>query len=532
MRALVVVILLLPFVIASGHEATASDFCEVVTPSTGASEACELEGSVSRLTKNPSEGHTAFEPTMHSGPDGDLYYALTDTNGVAIGFGAGVARSLDRGGSWEDVSPTFAGQQVPPETNDPYVYVDPWTGRVFSFHMAPILTCSILSFSDDAGESWTTNPLGCGPTGVWDHQTMVAAPPTEGTDLLGDYPNVLVQCVNAIYAAVCARSLDGGLTWTHGIPVHVNDWVATTRRGAQHGHLASEPDGTIYLPTSEGATHPVVYISRDSGLSWERAQVSERTMPFQDPTVAVDAAGTIWVTYQDRSGALWLAHSTDDGATWSEVRVTPEGVIGTMPAMVAGDAGHVAIAYPGTDDVASFDAIDDLTDAERDQLVWGGFWTVSTDADQPDASFTTVEATGDDPLMRGDACANGGRCRFQVDFIEATVTPDGQVFASLSDGCIRSCADTPGADNDAGRVGEAVAITFELDIFDLCAARCHRFEGGADAPTETTARPPLRVETVTSASDDLATVWFTETQLADYSARAAAERARWAAGRP
>lgn len=539
MRVLVVATLLLPFLIATATSTGANEHCATYTPSTEATDACELEGEVSRLMQDPVTPFTGFEPTMHAGPDGDLYYALSDTNGVAIGFGAGVARSLDAGATWEEVSPRFQNRRIPPETNDPYVYVDPWTGRVFNFHMSPILTCSILSWSDDQGETWTTNPAGCGPTGVWDHQTIVAAPPTEGTDLLGDYPNVVVQCVNAIYAAVCARSLDGGLTWTHGTPVHVNDavtdeWVNDNYQcGAQHGHLASDSDGTIYLPTSQCGRHPVVFISRDSGLTWERSQVSERDMPFQDPTVAVDGAGVIWVAFQDQEGVLWLSHSADGGANWSdEVRITPPGVIGTKPAMVAGDAGRIAVAYPGTDDVASFSAIGGLSQEEQRQLVWGGFWTVSTNALDPDPTFTTVEATGDDPLMRGNACVSEGRCDFQVDFIEATVTPDGQVFASLSDGCIRACVTTPGADNDAGRVGAAVAITFDLTDLDLCAATCHRFRRAAEIEAGSTRAAPIAAETLTTTAADPASAWFGPTELAELSDLAAAERAQWAAGRP
>lgn len=529
--SLLVMALVLPFVVAAAGSADA-EFCAEVQPSTATTEACELTGAVSELARNEAERFTGFEPTMQAGPTGDLYYATTDTNGVAVGFGAGVARSLDAGASWEDVTPQLGDQTMPPETNDPYVYVDPWTGRVFSFHMAPILLCSILSFSDDQGATWTTNPVGCGPTGVWDHQTMVAAPPTAGVQTVG-YDNVLVQCVNAIYAAMCARSLDGGMTWLDGQPAYLNENV-TTGCGAQHGHLASEADGTIYLPTSECGTAPVVYISRDSGFSWERHQVSDIDMPFQDPTVAVDGAGTIWVSFQDQTGALFLSHSSDDGATWSPaVRITPEGTIATKPAMVAGDAGRIAIAYPGTDDVGSWAEIDAMSDEELRALVWGGFVTVATDAAASDAVFTTVEVTGADPLMRGYACGSEGRCSWQVDFIETTVTPDGQVFASFSDGCIRACVTDPAVPDDAGAVGAAVAITFPLEQLDLCETTCARFlpadaTASATASTAALTSPALVPAPIPHVA--FPTGWLAEVDARNLSPEATAERRAWASG--
>ncbi len=532
---LLVAALLLPFVVAA--DATVpSPYCTTYQPASETSGDCALDGQVSELHRTSRDRFTGFEPTMHSGPTGDLYFATTDSDGVAVGFGAGVARSLDAGASWTDVTPTLNGREMPPETNDPYVYVDPWTGRVFSFHMSPILLCSILSFSDDQGATWTTNPVGCGPTGAWDHQTMVAAPPTEGVTTLG-YDDVLVQCVNAIYAAMCARSLDGGLTWQHGTPAYVNEGLVATGGdcGAQHGHLASEADGTIYLPTSECATVPVIYISRDSGLTWERHQVSDTDMPFQDPTVAVDGAGTIWVSFQDQTGALLLTHSVDDGATWTpEVRITPPGTIGTKPAMIAGDDGHIAVAFPGTDDAGSWAEIDAMTDEEQRALVWGGFVTVATDAAAPDAVFTTVEVTGADPLMRGYACTSEGRCSWQVDFIETTLTPDGQVFASFSDGCIRTCTTDPTVADDAGDVGAGVAIGFPLAELDLCADVCARFLGAdalATAPgAAPTAASGLSPATVAFSAADLPASWLAEVEALRTSPQVAADRAAWASG--
>ncbi len=494
---------------------------------------CETTGAQSHL------GTTTFEPTMHADGDGNLFYASTlgRGSGVAIGFGAGVHASFDGGQTWEDKTPRVAGRPVPPETNDPYVYVDPLTGRVFSFHMSPVLTCSILSFSDDLGESWTTNPLGCGPTGAWDHQTIVAAPPTDGVATFG-YPNVLVQCVNTVYAAECARSLDGGLTWGHTVPAYLSPGIegamgnsnASGVCGAMHGHLLSDLEGNIYLPTSMCGDRPMVYISRDSGLTWSQSIVSQMDIPFTDPTAAVDRDGNLYVSWVDNQGRLYLSVSTDQGESWSDaVLAAPSVVTATMPAMIAGDPGRIAIAYPGTKDIpGGFGA--QMTEGQKRAIEWGGYITWSSDALAEAPTFQTVNATGADPLMRGDVCVSGGRCNFQVDFIEATVTPDGKVWASFADGCTNAaCIEKGKPNNETGSWGQAVAVT--LHEADLCEARCDRF-GGQTEPASFVAHHllPSEVDIAAAAAAEVAPLAFDGTSLVAMWRDANVEKLAWATG--
>lgn len=442
--------------------------CWTVDTADGAVGQCDAEGTFHTL------GVTAFEPTMGAAPDGSLYYATTPRGGVAVGFGAGISASRDGGQTWEDVTPEIAGQYIPPETNDPYAYVDPFTGRAFAFHMGPILTCSILSWTDDGGQTWDFNPVGCAPTGVWDHQTMVAAPPTDGTTTLG-YPNVLVSCVNAIYAAECGRSLDGGRTWQHTVPVHLNTDVATEGCGAQHGHLASDTSGFIYLPTSQCGKNPAVYISRNSGLTWEPSIINEMDMPFEDPAVQVDAEGTIYASWHDNLGQLWFATSRDVGATWSgALRITPPQVVSLLPTMVVGDPGHIAIFFAGTDDRAFLvdDGSEDF-EVEAEEVAWGAYVTYATNANAGAPMFTTIDTTGDDPIMRGDVCPIEGRCTYQIDFIGSTITPDGQIFGSLIDGCLQECVEDEERGNDVAGTGWAIVAT--VPGLDLCAETCPKF---------------------------------------------------------
>ncbi|HLF24550.1 MAG TPA: hypothetical protein VI565_11560, partial [Burkholderiales bacterium] len=148
----------------------------------------------------------AFEPTIGVTPDGALLMSgVFVTNSADLGKDSPVADAPEVGqdaplggdvkaysprvyrattcGAWTDVTPTVdtavrllsddaadalesaaptaASLAVTPDTLDPYVHVDPVTGRVFMVDLQG-LACSSLSYSDDRGESWITVPLACG----------------------------------------------------------------------------------------------------------------------------------------------------------------------------------------------------------------------------------------------------------------------------------------------------------------------------------------------------------------------------------
>jgi photosystem II stability/assembly factor-like uncharacterized protein len=418
-----------------------------------------------------------FEPTMGADPAGNLYFAQADSaGGLAIGFKAGMFRSTDGGATWSDISPKIANRNIPPETNDPYIYVDPGTGRAFNFHMSPILTCSILSFTDNGGSAnptWTTNPAGCFPTVVWDHQTIVAAKPRVLTPV--GYPNILHQCVNAVYAAMCSRSLDGGLTWSPSTVVHANDHLVSTGFGAQHGHLAAAPDGTLYLPSPMGASVPTVFVSRDDGLTWTERVIAEIDIPMIDPSIAVDPEGNVYAAFISEKGELYFSVSRDLGATWSTPVVAAPGITGSMPVMTVGDAGRIAIAYPGTDDLSDGYHTDPIP--PRSEEAWYPYFTVSFNALDESPTFESFSASGTDPLTRGHSCSNSGtaRCSYQVDFIDAIIGPDGIPYASFADGCTGPCATNVNANNNEGGTGKGIVATVVKSPMLWCEERCSKY---------------------------------------------------------
>jgi hypothetical protein len=426
-------------------------------------------------------GFESFEPTIGATANGDLYFSTTPDSGPAIGWQASIAKSQDGGRTWKDVGPRTIGDNTqPPETNDPYIYVDPATDRVFTFHMSPILTCSIMSFSDDGGKSWETNPKGCSPTVVWDHQTMVAAK-SRGVETEG-YPNVLHQCVNTVYAAMCSRSLDGGLSWEPSVPVYANTEVVNNC-GAQHGHLANGPKGHVYLPTSRCGTRPQVYISGDDGQSWRQSIIADMDTPFVDPSVSVDKKGNLYAVFINENGFLFYATSRDNGKKWSKPAKIARSFTANMPVIVAGDPGKVVVAYPATNDLPKGYATKGYLDGEEDKLVkkvaWGANFTVTRNglARRPD--FKTTVSTGSDPIGRGRICVRATRCDYLIDFIEAVLGPDGRPYASFVDGCLDTCSKTPTGQQKSG-TGLGLMTTLRSGK-PLCKTTCWRYAGADKA---------------------------------------------------
>ncbi|HEX2022866.1 MAG TPA: sialidase family protein [Candidatus Thermoplasmatota archaeon] len=402
-------------------------------------------------------GSSAFEPTLGVAPDGAIYYGGFQGN-LLVGFIPTVMKSTDGGKTWTDVSPKLpTGHGMPPETNDPYLYVDPATGRVFQFAMAPILVCAPLSWTDDGGQTWTTNPRGCGTVPPWDHQTMVAAKPRMLPTL--NYPNVLHQCVNQIATSQCSRSLDGGLTWSNGQPASlgVEPEPPSAERpdagfcGGLHGHVVAAPDGTVYLPKVQ-CGKAIVSVSRDDGTTWESVTVTDvEPQASADPAVAVDDAGNVYYLLEDVQGALWLTTSVDAGRTWSTaVRVTPPGLTAHIPAIAAGAAGRIAIAFPGT---TSLSAGYDSPDKEQDKAVWGAYIAVSVDALSPTPLFQIARVNEANDTLVSGRCGPG-RCPGFLDFIDVVIGPDGRPYAAFVDACeSNECKNGDNDDAAAGVMG-------------------------------------------------------------------------------
>lgn len=400
-----------------------------------------------KLTLDASRiGQTASEPTIGVTPDGTVVMAgstlMVDTSVVWGVARTDARRSTDGGKTWTSIQPGIpvVDEGLPPGNADPMIYVDPDTGRIFTFDLTS--ACQWLAYSDDKGETWVQNPLACGSPPV-DHQTIVAAKPRDGLPTVL-YPNVLYYCANQLLFSNCNRSINGGLTW------HPTGQPAFGPGGCSglHGHLEADPQGRIYLPSSQNCPGASPHLARsdDNGQSWIRTRVSAISSATPHTSVAADAAGNlyyVWVRSESGNAVPYLAVSKDRGATWGDpMMIAPPGVRqANFPVVAVGDPGKIAISFPSTTSTAS-------------NRAWAQTVVVSTNALDEDPVF--LSATGNppnDPIHRG-ACGPG-RCGGLWDFIDIQISPSGHAWVAASDDCVGACNS---GTTSATKVGDGVAV--------------------------------------------------------------------------
>jgi hypothetical protein len=332
--------------------------------------------------------------------------------------------------SWKDVS--FLTSSL--ASLDPIGFMDQRTSRWFSSQLSG--TTSLAAFTDSDGDSWLPSEGGPLNGGV-DHQTIGAGPyhaPLTRDPNGPVYPDAFYYCSQDLVAALCARSDNGGATFAPAVPIY------TSECGGLHGHVKVAPDGTVYVPNKNCGGHQGVAVSEDNGLTWTVRTVSQSTPGPWDPSVGIGSDGTVYFAYGDGDGHPKVAVSHDRGRTWTNVRDVgvPLAIAATaFPAAVAGDPDRAAMTFLGTTETSP--------GAMGDDPSWPGVWYVYV-AHTYDGgnTWTTVNATPNDPVQRGTICGGGfGGCdngtRNLLDFIDVTVDKQGRVLAGYADGCIDAC---------------------------------------------------------------------------------------------
>lgn len=379
--------------------------------------------------------HGAGEPTLGITRDGHVFYTassgcVTSCAGstqsletVAPG-GRAVFMTPDNGKTWKDVSPGVGGASPHALSLDPYLYVDKGgdNDRVYDIDLNA--ACSELSYTDDQGKTWITNPLACGEP-VNDHQTLFSGKPVQSPTLI--YPKVLYYCFNKLAYTACNKSLNGGLSFqpTATVPLEGDPECS-----GLNGHGVTDKQGTIYLPYRGCGGSPTIAISKNEGDSWSIVKVPDTKVSGGDPSVAVDRKGNLYFLWTDTDRKPMLATSRDSGKTWSKpVNVAAPGVVSTnLATLTVGAPGKVAIAYYGTTD-----------DAKNG--FWNAYMSSGVDVLGPSPLFYSASINNPKNPVKAKGCGPG-RCGRALDFIDVEIAPDGAPWGAFVDACQEVCEKT------------------------------------------------------------------------------------------
>lgn len=318
-------------------------------------------------------------------PTSETTLAVTSSGAIFFSPAASeneLARSLDGGSTWSVLRPTGMQPTSLWNTVDPQVVVDPRTGRLFWVRAThtdelslPPLTASPAGWlvplaianahgfqvdsTGDDGRTWTTADEQQAFTADWEKLFVgPAPPPTSGAAQPVGYPDVVYVCANAPLEVTgpgrdCYKSLDGGRSFSFAGYVQPSLGAPTDcpPLSADTGVVAE--NGTTYIPRVCGqGTYLAVSSDEGATYTW-RPVPGGPTSTLTGPAVqlAMDSAGNLYALWV-ASDRLDLAVSRDGGITWTAPLVVSPPTLHqiTLPALAAGPAGAVAIAYYASTD--------------------------------------------------------------------------------------------------------------------------------------------------------------------------------------
>jgi hypothetical protein len=381
-------------------------------------------------------GHGAGEPTLGITRKGEIFVTASsgcvtscvgseETLQTVAPGGRIIVKSKDKGKTWIDVTPGLPGKASDHAFSmDPYMFVDqtPDGSRVFDVDLT--VACSELSYSDDAGSTWTTSPVACGEP-VNDHQTVFSGKPVKSPTVL--YPKIIYYCFNHPAFTKCSKSLDGGITFQP--TAQINNPTCS----GLNGHGVTDSKGVVYIPLGSCGL-PKLAISADEGDTWKVIDVAPAmSVAGGDPSLAIDAKNNLYYTWVDGDDRLpFMSTSSNGGKTWTKpVMVAAPGVKGTnLVTMTVGAPGSVAFAYYGTTE-----------DPADKQSRWSGYIASATGVLGKKPIFYSATVNPPNEPFKVNGCGPG-RCGRVLDFIDVEIAPDGQPWAVYVDACQKTCEAT------------------------------------------------------------------------------------------
>jgi hypothetical protein len=365
---------------------------------------------------------------------------------------------------------------------DPILFTDHDKGRTFVSQLEGLTPAgSTTDITDDDGDNFSPSEGSSIPSDI-DHQTFGGGRYHDpGPPIPNAYGNAVYYASQSVSDARATRSDDGGVTFGPAFPMYtINDCEGL------HGHIKVSPkDGTVYVPNAAcGGALPfhdldakqAVIVSEDNGMTWNVRKIldsqthgngNEQNTRLQtrDPSVAIDADGTVYFVYQhedrttevmdpaDKAGDTHprVAVSHDKGVTWEPSIDVGANVINggpirnaTFVAATAGSSGRAAVAFFGTETGGNNWACGDSDDCSGDTGLFPrdpftGVWYlyISTTFDGG-KTWTTQNVTPGDPIQRGGICG-GSTCRNLLDFMDLQIDKEGRILVAGEDGCIGAC---------------------------------------------------------------------------------------------
>lgn len=357
-------------------------------------------------------------------------------------------RSTDGGANWDHVN--LAGLPVDnlPRSaalgvSDPEFTVMA-DGTVCGTDLLALATSS-TSCSHDDGITWITtgNPVAAG--GVNDRQWLASY----GDEFYFTANYFASDNVEGPADHHIRASTDYGLTWENRGHVPCSQ------------DLIAHPDtGALYVACGAG-----LGISTDGGWTWEVRKVPDGLAPRGGQRVmaepALDADGTVWVTWTEGERRLFVGGTPDEGVTWpwiteitphfnlysqdpgvdptesGGVPINPLGTNGSYvwPWISAGSGGRLAVSWIGGFSTTASNAYNDP---------WYLFTAFVLDADTAQPVVVVKNLSGA-PIHKGPICQQGTLCQVTSmagsdsgdrrlgDFFETTIDAEGYLHATVSD---------------------------------------------------------------------------------------------------
>lgn len=374
-------------------------------------------------------GRAAGEPSIGIGlpfaghPEGHALFQA-DVQTLRVTFNS-CAKSL-----WENDPPPTSQEDF-----DPILFTDRLTGRtiVHLLTFAGNVIAGESSVSDTDGTPWIPSK-GSGIGSGVDHQTVGGGPYAPPLNALPHaYANAVYYCSQALVDASCARSDDGGINYNASTVTYSSEC------GGLHGHVKVAPDGSVYLPNKGCGTEQAAVVSEDNGLTWNIRKIPGSVSGNSDPSVGIDGGNKVYFGYANGDTKAAITTSSDHGKTWTQP-LDVGAALGinnvVFPAVVAGDKGRAAFAFLGTPTAGGLQGA-------KFPGIWHLYIATTLDGG---ATWSTVDATPNDPVQRGCVWLGGGAniCRNMLDFMDVQIDQEGRVLVSYADGCAGGeCAQAP-----------------------------------------------------------------------------------------